>query len=512
MKLIDRTYLAKLVITRQFAEENQHNSVSMTKRQSDLFPELPSGKRYLPDDPKLIAEWHPVKNGSVLPDDLTHGSNKKAWWQCRRGHEWEATIDSRTRGNGCPFCAGKKPSDEYNFAAVHPCLLIEWDYSKNEKAPSQYLPQSNQSVWWTCGRGHQWRAPIDRRVRGAGCPSCTNQTSKNELRVYTELAAAVPNVFHRHKLDGVEVDVYLPDFRFAIEYDGKFWHRQLEKKDSLKHGYLASLGVTLLRIREAPLPKLQAKDIIIPTGSFLTKATIDQIVAILDPGSCYLSEVHFVAEDTYLTYLDHFPSPFPERSLARLNPELAREWHPSKNGPLTPQNFTQSAKPKVWWQCSRGHEWKAAIYSRNLGGHSCPYCAGFRATKEANMAVTHPHLAKIFHPEKNGDLTPYKVKAGTGLRLWWRCHCGFEWQQSGDKLSRVRTEPCANCRSLSVKRPDIAAMWHMTLNGDLTPKDVASRSCVNRWWQCERNTDHVWRASPNNMTKLDRKTFCPFCK
>ena len=39
----------------------------MTKRQSELFPELPSNKKYVFDYPELVAEWHPTKNGKLLP-------------------------------------------------------------------------------------------------------------------------------------------------------------------------------------------------------------------------------------------------------------------------------------------------------------------------------------------------------------------------------------------------------------------------------------------------------------
>ena len=40
----------------------------------------------------LAKEWHPTKNSSLTPKDVTAGSNKKVWWQCSRGHEWEAGI------------------------------------------------------------------------------------------------------------------------------------------------------------------------------------------------------------------------------------------------------------------------------------------------------------------------------------------------------------------------------------------------------------------------------------
>jgi len=57
-------------------------------------------------NPKLASEWHPTKNGQITPNDVTCSSNKKVWWKCRKGHEWQTVIYSRTQGRGCPYCYG----------------------------------------------------------------------------------------------------------------------------------------------------------------------------------------------------------------------------------------------------------------------------------------------------------------------------------------------------------------------------------------------------------------------
>jgi len=69
----------------------------MTKRQSELFPELPSDKKYVSDYPELVAEWHPTKNGNLLPDGFHVGSHEKVWWKCSKGHEWQTELRLRTR-------------------------------------------------------------------------------------------------------------------------------------------------------------------------------------------------------------------------------------------------------------------------------------------------------------------------------------------------------------------------------------------------------------------------------
>ena len=64
-------------------------------------------------------------------------------------------------------------------------------------------------------------------------------------------------------------------------------------------------------------------------------------------------------------------------NLEALNPDLAKQRHPTKNGNLKPKDVTPGTQKKVWWTCKKGHEWRAKIYSRN-GGNGCPYCSGRR--------------------------------------------------------------------------------------------------------------------------------------
>ena len=54
-------------------------------------------KKYLIDSPTLMAERNWEKNNELClaPNTLTLGSNKKSWWKCSKGHEWQTTINHR---------------------------------------------------------------------------------------------------------------------------------------------------------------------------------------------------------------------------------------------------------------------------------------------------------------------------------------------------------------------------------------------------------------------------------
>ena len=63
-------------------------------------------------NPSLASEWFFDKNGDLKPTDVSPGSNRKVWWKCQNcGHTWQALIWSRSRGRGCPNCAGKTTRD-----------------------------------------------------------------------------------------------------------------------------------------------------------------------------------------------------------------------------------------------------------------------------------------------------------------------------------------------------------------------------------------------------------------
>ena len=102
-------------------------------------------------------------------------------------------------------------------------------------------------------------------------------------------------------------------------------------------------------------------------------------------------------------------------SLAILFPEIAKEWHPNKNGELKPSDVTFGSKRKIWWKCpvAEDHVWRAHPNSRTGRGDGCPFCSitpKQASSTNNNLALNHPEIAKYWHPTMNGELTPDKVQ------------------------------------------------------------------------------------------------------
>ena len=110
------------------------------------------------------------------------------------------------------------------------------------------------------------------------------------------------------------------------------------------------------------------------------------------------------------------------------NPALAIEWNYEKNTGLTPIDVMPNSGKKVWWKCTKGHEWQAIIAHRNKGS-GCPYCSGRYAVKgENDLQTVNLNLAKEWNYEKNNGLEPCNVLPNSNKQVWWKCNKGHEWQ------------------------------------------------------------------------------------
>jgi hypothetical protein len=124
--------------------------------------------------PELARQWHPTKNGSLGPKDVTPGSRREVWWLCGKGHWWLARVCDRTRGMQCTFCRDQKRQGDRLMAVEKPELIKEWHPSRNADLKARVVSSHHpDKVWWICGQGHEWEATIRSRLAGQGCPVCS---------------------------------------------------------------------------------------------------------------------------------------------------------------------------------------------------------------------------------------------------------------------------------------------------------------------------------------------------
>lgn len=343
--------------------------------------------------PEISKEWNYEKNGDLTPEKCTTGSRKKVWWKCSNGHEWEAKITDRSRGGGCPICSNHKVLSGYNdLATVNPELAKEWNYEKNKglkdkdgrdiSTPDKVTIYSSQSVWWRCSRGHEWKVSISSRSSGHDCPRCQHiGSSKAEQGIVYYLSQCCV-VEPRAMISKQEIDVYLPDHKIGIEYDGKHWHRNKQALENKKNIILKSSGIVLFRIKESDHNCLEENVILYKYDDMGTnyewalKSLFCIIAEIVGDEKIKTIDVN-VQRDS-LKIREQFSLLIKKNSLAAKYPMLSLEWNYEKNGILQPEMFYPGSSEKVWWKGKCGHEWQAKIDNR-VRGAGCPYCAGTAA-------------------------------------------------------------------------------------------------------------------------------------
>ena len=269
-------------------------------------------------DPVLLAQWDRKRNGDLTPNDVTHGSHRRVWWRCEKGHSWQAEVKSRTLlGAGCPVCAGKTVVPGVNdLATLRPELAAQWHPERNlPLTPERIAPGSHKRVWWVCGKGHVWQAAAAARANGERCPVCAGK--------------------------------------------------------------------------------------------------------VVIPG---------------------------ENDLAALYPEIAAQWDGEKNGTLTAKEVSPYSNRKAWWRCREGHSWQAAIAARTKRKTGCPYCTGRKVLAGYNdLATAEPFVAMQWHPTLNAPLTPEQVSAGSRRQVWWQCSLGHVWKARVHSRTGKQRSGCPVC-------------------------------------------------------------------
>lgn len=332
----------------------------------------------------LLAEWDSAANGTRTPETISYGSKQRVHWRCAAGHTWTAAVYTRTsHHSGCPVCSGRQVQAGANdLATTHPALAAEWHPTKNGTlTPQDVSAGSKRRVWWQCAQGHTWQATVkSRALGGAGCPVCTGRQVEPGVN---DLATTHPDIAAQ----------------WHPEKNGPLTPRDVSAGSKRQVWWQCSQGHVW-----------QARIASRVTGRGCPVCAGRRIV----PG---------------------------ENDLAASHPDLARQWHPSRNGDLSPDRLAPHSNRKVWWQCAHGHAWQATPASR-LRGSGCPYCSGRKVLPGFNdLASRYPALAREWKQALNGMLTPQDVTPASHKKVWWQCPAGHLWQ------ARIasRTHGAAGC-------------------------------------------------------------------
>jgi hypothetical protein len=414
--------------------------------------------------PHLVAQWDRERNVDLFPDEVRYGAKRKIWWRCAEGpdHLWLATPNTRTsKKTGCPFCAGKKASVTNSLLTLAPRLAGQWHPRNGPLTPDRITSRAQRHVWWKCpvADDHEWRASVDGRKRDASdCPFCAGRRVSRT----NSLATIAPDVAAQwHERNRASPDKVL------AHTNTSYWWRCPVSSDHVWRAVVSDRTGTR------------------PTG-------------------CPFCAGKAASETN---------------SIAAREPDLARQWHPSRNGRRRPTDVAAGSRTPAWWKCPNGpdHEWRVSPSSRTWHESGCPFCAGKRLSVTNSLASRHPELARQYDDRRNRG-TADAVLAGSKARCWWRCPEAADHVWEASPADRSKAPGCPFCagrrvsraNALATVRPDLAKEWHPTRNATLLPTDVVAGSGKTVWWRCRRNPRHVWQARIAARSK-PKGTGCPTC-
>ena len=398
--------------------------------------------------PEVAKQWHPFRNGSLSAYDVRAGSHIKTWWVCDKGHEWQATLAHRTRaGTGCPYCSGRYPvKGENDLETLYPSISKEWSQEKNGGLkPDSYTAFSNRKVWWICNKGHEWQATIAHRTKlGTGCPYCSGRypvKGENDLEtLYPDIAKE----WNQGKNGDLKPDGCTAFSNRKVWWkcdEGHEWQTKVYHRTGRGTGCPYCSGNFVIPGKtdlQTLFPEIAEeldnnKNENISPYELCAKSG-KKVWWVCDKGHSWKASV--ISRTNLKARCPFCAGQRPvsgENDLETLRPDLAVEWHPTKNRSLKPSECMISSGRKVWWICKTGHEWASVISTRtgkdNCG---CPYCYGRYAISGYNdLETVNPVLALEWHPFKNRDIKASQVLPNSNKKVWWQCPtCGYEWRTS----------------------------------------------------------------------------------
>jgi len=292
-------------------------------------------------DFSILKKEFNIKKNNIDPNLVPFRSQIKFYWECKKGHEFQVSPGSRfaflinkkfkrKEHSTCIYCLNKKVCEDNNLKFLYPKITKMWDYKKNTLKPEKILAGSKTKVWWVCKNKHEFKKEVSLVVNSNGfCGGCGRED-----------------------------------------------------------------------------------------GSYKTFAT-------------------------------------KENCLKNKYPELAKEWHPTKNLPLKPEQVYKTTK-RYWWQCPKEHDhfFKQTIYERAIKKIGCSFCSFKKLCKTNSLQYMYPEVASQWHPTKNGNRTPKVTTGHSNTHAWWICKKEHVWKSQIVTRTKKGTG-CKKCSGVGISYMEI---------------------------------------------------------
>jgi hypothetical protein len=478
-----------------------------------------------------VAEYWSYENPSGCDEHLAR-SRKVVRWTCGLGHTWDRRIYIMLRDQACPFCEDKEVWKDFNSLSwLFPHLVKGLNKSvESQKDPSLVLARNTRvPLAWICEAGHEEAATNILFRAEFGCTACL----KNEGGFSWPSVADVPRLFKFWSAKNDEA-INIKNI-CATSSDTYWWDCERD------HSWKASC-YSLFKMHTR-CPYCENKKIWPGFNDLVT--TFPKVALEWDEGrnSKKTNEISAGSPIKFwwVCQYGHEWEASPSNrtrgrnggtscpvctnrvvgegynDLATTHPELAEQWHPSKNGELRPEQTIFARRDPCWWICLLDHAWslppRMRMRGKNVSG--CPFCTNQRLLTGFNdIQSRRPDLAKVWDFDKN-LVSPSEVLAGTKSTYWWKCPNSHSFQSS--VLARAASiNNCPEClpllgetgqERLAQRMPVIELEWDVAKN-ELTLTNALDSAKTERYmWLCVEN-GHSFK---QRLIKRIYGHNCPYC-
>lgn len=424
----------------------------------------PNQNKLLPLE--IISQWHPTENGKWKATDFSRGSNYYATFYCGKiescgcHHIWISSISNRIK-RGCPWCCGQircehMMNDIYSLQAKFPEISKEWHPTKNNGiTPNQITACSAENIWWlcpnTCPQGcvHEYQMIVSNKtLHKQGCPFSGCCSVAKKCCIHTSIKSTHPEI-------------------------AKYWD-DTENKDDMGN-ILLSENFTYGSKHEVHwiCPEVCPEGCIHKWTSLINSSTRSK-----DKEFCPFCSGQKICEHT---------------SLQAKYPEIAKEWHPTKNiddsGNIIKINKIFSVTHLyAWWLCPNKcpygcvHEYQMNVSNRTKHDQGCPFSgccktAPKKCCLHTSLQFLFPELSSEWHPTKN-TLKPYEVLPYSNICVWWKCKKDKEEHEWESCISDRHNNGCPYCQNYKAEKETRKIAENIT--GKLFPKKKSIFE-NNRW-------------------------------
>ena len=265
----------------------------------------------------------------LLKQPYVNNNTKIKVYHTKCGQLFEATPNNLFNGRGCSHC---KKSEKYTTETYQKALGDSYTVLSeyiNNKSPITVRHNKCGYEWTARALDilHPWTRGNKEDVER--CPKC-NKTlgisyGEKEVLSYLKDDLKIENIIENDRsiLNGKEIDIYLPDLKLAIEFDGLYWHSEefVDKNYHLnKTNECKNKGIQLIHLMEDEW--VNKKDLIKDKLKYMTHNINQNIYA----RKCYIEEI---SADMKNKFLDEYHIQGKDTSNIKLG-----LWYPDNKGDI----------------------------------------------------------------------------------------------------------------------------------------------------------------------------------